>query len=175
MENTKRAVFFDRDGVLNEDTGYVHRWEELQWVPGARELVGRLTREGWLLFVVTNQSGVARGYYSEQDVRQLHEAMNQEFARYGGRITEFSYCPHLPGAPVKAYDVNCSCRKPKPGMILQLLEKYSINKQKALLIGDSPRDVEAAERAGIRGYLFTGGNLESFWDTLCKRLDDFYE
>ena len=100
----KKAIFFDRDGVLNEDDGYVHSMDRLRWVKGAREAAGRLTREGWFLFVVTNQSGVARGYYGEEDVVRLHQAMNEEFGKYGGRITEFFYCPHLPGAPVSRYD-----------------------------------------------------------------------
>lgn len=169
VRETRRAVLFDRDGVLNVDAGYVHRMEDVTWIPGARELVGRLTREGWLLFVVTNQSGVARGYYTEDDVRRLHEAMNQEFQKYGGHIAEFFYCPHLKGAAVPAYDVDCDCRKPKPGLILRALEAYGIEKENALLIGDSPRDVEAAKRAGIRGFLFDGDDLEAFWDRLQEK------
>lgn len=160
----KKAVLFDRDGVFNKDTGYVHSIEKVEWIPGARELVGRLTREGWLLFVVTNQSGVARGYYTEDAVHELHEKMNLEFAKYGGHITEFFYCPHLKGAPIPQYDKDCDCRKPKPGMVLSALQKYGIKKQNALLIGDSPRDVEAAEAAGIKGYLFNEDNLEAFWN-----------
>ena len=119
----KKAIFFDRDGVLNEDDGYVHSMDRLGWGEGAREAVARLSKEGWLLFVVTNQSGVARGYYTEEDVRLLHEEMNEEFRRYGGEITEFFYCPHLPGAKVARYDKVCSCRKPAPGMILEAMDK----------------------------------------------------
>lgn len=166
MNERKQAVLFDRDGVLNADRGYVHRMDDVEWIPGARELVARLTREGFLLFVVTNQSGVARGYYTEDDVRRLHEAMNEEFAKTGGHITEFFYCPHLKGAAVARYDVDCTCRKPKPGMILEALAKYGVRKDDALLLGDSPRDVQAAEAAGIRGFLFDGTNLETFWDRL---------
>lgn len=158
----EKAIFFDRDGVLNEDDGYVHDMAHLRWVEGAKEAVAALTQAGWLLFVVTNQSGVARGYYSEDDVKKLHEEMNQEFQRQGGHITEFFYCPHLPGAPVKAYDCICHCRKPEPGMILQALEKYHIAKENAFLFGDGKRDVEAAKRAGIQGFLYTGGNLKQF-------------
>lgn len=158
----KKAVFFDRDGVLNEDDGYVHDMAHLRWVEGAREAVASLTKEGWLLFVVTNQSGVARGYYTEDDVKALHQAMNQEFKRWGGNITEFFYCPHLPGAAVKEYDVTCHCRKPEPGMILEALAKYDIAKENAFLFGDGKRDVEAAQRAGIQGFLYTGGNLAEF-------------
>lgn len=162
-----KAVLFDRDGVFNRDTGYVHRMEDVEWIPGARELVGKLTQAGWLLFVVTNQSGVARGYYTEEDVRRLHQAMNEEFKVYGGHITEFFYCPHLKEGGIAPYNVDCSCRKPKPGMVLNALSKYHIPKSRALLIGDSPRDVEAAKNAGIPGFLFDMDNLEEFWDAVC--------
>ncbi len=158
----KKALFLDRDGVINEDTGYVHRIEEVRWIPGAREIIGRLAKAGWYIFVVTNQSGVARGYYTEEDVQKLHRAMDEEFLRYGGKVTEYFYCPHLKGAKIAAYDVDCDCRKPKPGMILKAMEKYRIGRDHAWLCGDSPRDVEAAQRAGIPGFLFTGGNLSSF-------------
>ena len=162
MMKLKKAVFFDRDGVLNKDDGYVHDMAKLRWIEGAREAVARLSQAGWLLFVVTNQSGVARGYYTEDEVRELHQSMNEEFQRFGGCITEFFYCPHLPGAPIEAYDKQCQCRKPAPGMILAALEKYHISKDRAFLFGDGERDVEAARRAGIQGFLYTGGNLDTF-------------
>ena len=119
MNTIKKAIIFDRDGVLNKDKGYIHSWDELEWIDGAREAVARLTEDGWLLFVATNQSGVARGYYTESDVQLLHEQMNSSFRELGGNITKFFYCPHLPGAPVKKYDVVCDCRKPAPGMIIR--------------------------------------------------------
>ena len=168
MEKDK-AVFFDRDGVLNVDTGYLHSYAKLQWIPGARETVARLTDMGWLLFVVTNQSGVARGYYTEEDVQNLHRAMNEEFAKTGGKITEFLYCPHLPGAPVKKYDCICSCRKPAPGMIRKVLEEYGILPRRAVLFGDGQRDIEAASNAGIKGFLYQGGNL---WDFVRENLPE---
>ena len=90
----RKAVFFDRDGVLNRDVGYLHRVEDLEWIPGAKELVAALCEKSFLLFVVTNQSGVARGYFSEEDVERLHRFMNEELAKSGGQITEFFYCPH---------------------------------------------------------------------------------
>ncbi len=167
-ETPVKAVFFDRDGVLNRDDGYVHDKEHFHWIEGAREAIARLSKEGWLLFVVTNQSGIARGYYTEDDVKKLHQEINEELQTYGGHITEFFYCPHLPGAPVKKYDVVCHCRKPEPGMILKAMEKYHISKDRAILFGDGERDVEAAKRAGIRGVLYTGGNLDEFVKTHLK-------
>ncbi len=157
-----RAVFFDRDGVLNRDVGYLHRAEELEWIPGAKELVAALYRKNSSLFVVTNQSGVARGYFTEDDVRRLHDFMNEELAKSGGKITEFFYCPHLKGAAKAAYDKDCDCRKPKPGMILDAVKKYALAPKDCILIGDSPRDIEAAEAAGVRGYLFDEDNLYEF-------------
>ncbi len=162
MQAEKKAVFFDRDGVLNADDGYVHSMDALHWVEGAREVVGALSKKGYLIFVVTNQSGVARGYYTEEDVKTLHRQMNQEFAAYGGAVTEFFYCPHLEGAAVARYDVCCDCRKPKPGMILTAMEKYGISSANAVLFGDGARDIEAAQRAGIEGFLFPGGNIKDF-------------
>lgn len=164
-----KAVFFDRDGVLNVDSGYLHSYDQLQWIPGARETIAKLTQAGWLLFVVTNQSGVARGYFTEADVMKLHRAMNEEFAKIGGRITEFLYCPHLPNAPIKKYDCICSCRKPAPGMILKALENYQICPNRAVLFGDSLRDIEAADNAGINGFLYRGGDL---WNFVRENLPD---
>lgn len=158
----QKAVFFDRDGVLNKDVGYLHRVEDLEWIPGAKELVASLCKKGVRLFVVTNQSGVARGYFSEEDVQKLHAFMNAELKKFGGNIAEFFYCPHLKGAVVAAYDRDCDCRKPKPGMILGAMKKYALAPEDCLLIGDSPRDIEAAEAAGIRGYLFDEDNLYEF-------------
>lgn len=129
MRIGKKAILFDRDGVLNIDSGYVYRYENIRWIDGAREAVARLTEEGWLLFVVTNQSGVARGFYTEKDVMKLHKQMNKEFRKYGGNITEFFFCPHLNGAKISRYNMDCDCRKPKPGMILQAINKYGLIKE----------------------------------------------
>ena len=93
MNTIKKAIIFDRDGVLNKDKGYIHSWDELEWIDGAREAVARLTEDGWLLFVATNQSGVARGYYTESDVQLLHEQMNSSFRELGGNVTKFFFVP----------------------------------------------------------------------------------
>ncbi|MCX7970460.1 MAG: HAD family hydrolase [Negativicutes bacterium] len=154
-----RAVFFDRDGVLNRDCGYLYRCEDFVWLEGAPEAVAWLNQRGWLVLVVTNQSGVARGYYGEEQVRQLHSWMNDQLSRYGGRVDDFFYCPHLPGAPVSRYDLDCDCRKPRPGMIERACAKWDVDRGRSLLIGDKDSDVEAAQRAGIRGVKYVGGNL----------------
>lgn len=157
-----KAVFFDRDGVLNVDKDYLHNIEELEWVDGAKEAVAYLTQQGYTVFVVTNQSGIARGYYAVEDMMKLHAHMAAEIEAAGGKITKFYYCPHLIGAKVKEYDVDCDCRKPKPGLLMQAMAEYAIDKDKSFLIGDKQRDLDSAEAAGIKGYLYKSGNLLEF-------------
>ena len=157
-----KAAFFDRDGVLNVDKSYLYKIEDLEWIDGAKEALAYLTQQGYTIFVVTNQSGIARGYYTVDDMNRLHEFMAQQVATAGGKIEKFYYCPHLPEGKIAEYAVECDCRKPKPGLILRAFEEYDIDKDAAFLIGDKPRDVESAEAAGIKGYLFSGGNLLNF-------------
>jgi D-glycero-D-manno-heptose 1,7-bisphosphate phosphatase len=157
------ALFLDRDGVLNEDQGYVHRWEDFRWIPGARETVAAFNRAGWLVIVVTNQSGVGRGFYSEADMHALHARMSEDLATVGGHIDAFYHAPQHPDAPVDAYrHPDPPDRKPNPGMILRALGEWPIDKARSLLIGDKPSDLEAALRAGVRGVLFEGGDLAEF-------------
>jgi D-glycero-D-manno-heptose 1,7-bisphosphate phosphatase len=157
------ALFLDRDGVLNEDRGYVSRWEDFAWVPGAREAVAAFNRAGWLVIVVTNQSGVGRGYYTEADMHALHARMGEELARAGGHIDAFYFAPHHPEAPVESYrHPDPPDRKPNPGMILRALSEWSIDRACSVLVGDKTSDMEAATRAGIRGLLFQGGDLKRF-------------
>ncbi|MCR5874111.1 HAD family hydrolase [Phenylobacterium sp. J426] len=155
---SRPALFLDRDGVLNEDRGYVHRWEDFTWIPGARETVAAFNRAGWLVIVVTNQSGVGRGYYPEDDVHALHARMREDLARAGARIDAFYHAPQHPEAPVEAYrHPDPPLRKPNPGMLLQAMADWPIDREASLMIGDKPSDLEAALRAGVRGVLFEGG------------------
>jgi D-glycero-D-manno-heptose 1,7-bisphosphate phosphatase len=159
----KRALFLDRDGVLNEDRGFVHRWEDFRWIPGARETVAAFNRAGWLVIVVTNQSGVGRGYYTEADMHALHERMQADLAQAGGRIDAFYHAPQHPQAVADAYrHPDPPLRKPNPGMILQALADWPIDREASLLVGDRPSDLEAALRAGVRAVLFEGGDLQAF-------------
>ena len=157
-----KAAFFDRDGVLNVDKSYLYKIEDLEWIDGAKEALAYLTQHGYTVFVVTNQSGIARGYYTVDDMNKLHEFMAQQVAAADGKIEKFYYCPHLPEGKIAEYAIECDCRKPKPGLILRAFEEYDIDKDAAFLIGDKPRDVESAEAAGIKGYLFSGSNLLNF-------------
>ena len=158
----QKAVFLDRDGVLDIDKGYLYKAEELVWVPESREAVGWLCSQGYLVLVATNQSGVARGMYTEADVHKLHAFMNKELAPYGGRIEHFYYCPHYKGGLLPRYMKECNCRKPKPGMILRGLTEWQGDPAASFLIGDKESDIAAATAAGITGYLFTGSNLLEF-------------
>jgi D-glycero-D-manno-heptose 1,7-bisphosphate phosphatase len=157
------ALFLDRDGVLNEDHGYVSRWEDFRWIEGARETVAAFNRAGWLVIVVTNQSGVGRGFYTEDAMHALHARMAEDLAAAGGHIDAFYYAPQHPDAPLDAYrHPDPPDRKPNPGMILRALAEWPIDREASLLIGDKPSDLEAALRAGIRGVLFEGGDLAAF-------------
>jgi len=153
------AAFLDRDGVLNVDHGYVHRPRQLTWIPGAIDAVKWLNDRGFYVFVITNQSGVARGYFTEDDVRRFHAHLAAELGGAGAGIDDFRFCPHHPEATVMHYRAACHWRKPQPGMILDLLQHWPIVAHRSFVIGDQSSDIQAATAAGIRGYQFTAGNL----------------
>ena len=153
------VVFLDRDGVVNADIGYLWRREDFLWIPGAPAAIRLFNGRGWPVVVVTNQSGVARGYYREQEVQALHLWMNAELDKQGAHIDAFYFCPHHPRGAIEEYTRECDCRKPQPGMILQAMAEWSADPATSFLIGDKESDVAAAAAAGIRGYLFDGSNL----------------
>ncbi len=162
-EPLRPALFLDRDGVLNEDQGYVHRWEDFRWIPGAKAAIRAFNEAGWLVVVVTNQSGIGRGYYTEDDMHALHRQLSAELAADGGRIDAFYFCPQHPQAKVERYrHPDPPGRKPNPGMILQALAEHPIERERSVMVGDKPSDLEAARRAGLRGLLFEGGDLLAF-------------
>ena len=156
------AVFFDRDGVLNQDSGYVFEVSKLRWIDGAREAVKAANDAGYFVFVVTNQSGVARGLYQETHVEALHRWMADELAKIGAHIDAFEYCPYHPDAVIERYRQVSQRRKPAPGMINDLLERFPVDVSRSILIGDKPIDLEAARAAGVQGYLYSGGHLAQF-------------
>ena len=150
-----RAIFFDRDGVLNEEVGYLYEVEKFKWIDGAREAIKFCNERGILAVVVTNQSGIARGFYTAQNVDALHNFMQKNLAQIGAHIDGFYYCPHHPD-----FSGECDCRKPKPGLILRACEDFKINPAEAILFGDSERDIKSAQAANLRaGIFFKEGNL----------------
>jgi D,D-heptose 1,7-bisphosphate phosphatase len=163
------AVFLDRDGTLNDDTGYVHRVADFHWLPGAMNAVRRLNDSGRYVFVVTNQSGVARGLFDDDAVRELHHWMNEELRAVGAHVDDMRYCPHHPDATVAVHHAACSCRKPAPGMLLDLMARWPVIDEDSLMIGDKERDAAAGRAAGIASAVVPAGGLEGYVDELLRR------
>lgn len=155
LAKRKGAVFFDRDGVLNHDAGYVHKLEDFEWLPGAREAVREVNEKDMYAFVVTNQAGVGRGYYTEGDVRNLHEHMQNELAAFGAHIDDFRFCPHHEESTIAAYRSSCHWRKPCSGMLLDLCANWDVDMARSVLFGDKQTDLDAAMGAGVPGHLVT--------------------
>ena len=156
------ALFLDRDGVLNVDHGYVGSQDRWEWVDGAREAVALATSHGWHVFVVTNQAGVARGLYGEPDVDALQRWVADELRRAGGTLDDWRYCPYHTEGHVDAYRRESDWRKPAPGMLLDLIRAWELDPRRCLMVGDKESDMQAADRAGVRGHLFRGGSLLEF-------------
>lgn len=145
-----KAVFLDRDGVINVDHGYVSRLEDFCFAAGAVEGLRRFQDAGYRLIVITNQSGIARGYFTEHDYETLNVHMQSELARAGVHLTGVYHCPHLPNAAVDAYRKDCDCRKPGPGMIQRAVQDHGIDLSKSILVGDKDSDIAAGRAAGVR-------------------------
>ncbi len=166
----RKAVIFDRDGVLNVDHGYLYEPGKLEWMPGAKAAVARVNRAGRLAIIATNQSGIGRGYYAETAMHALHAVMREQLAAAGARIDAIYFCPFHPDAPDEALrHPDHPDRKPNPGMILRALADFGVEPGDALMIGDKPSDVEAARRAGVAGHLYGGGDLDAFVADLLEK------
>ena len=154
------AVFFDRDGVLNAEVGYLWTIDKFAWIDGARDAIKLCNERGFLTVVITNQGGIARGLYTAREVDALHVFMQESLSEVGAHIDAFYFCPHHPEGVVAEFAVACDCRKPKPGLIERACRELDIDPAQSILFGDSERDIAAAKAAGLRdGIFFTGENL----------------
>ena len=161
------AVFLDRDGVLIEDSGYPHRPEDLVLIPGAARAVSGIHAAGALAIIVTNQSGVARGLFSLEQMEAFNALLVERLAADGGRIDAVYACPfHAEAVADRFRHPDHPDRKPNPGMILRAAQDHGVDLSRSLMIGDRDTDLEAARRAGVAGHLFTGGDLAPFVDAL---------
>ncbi|MEW6673254.1 MAG: D-glycero-beta-D-manno-heptose 1,7-bisphosphate 7-phosphatase [Thermodesulfobacteriota bacterium] len=162
LQNTARqkllkVVFLDRDGVINRDSpDYIKSWSEFEFLPGSLEALSRLTRKGFTIIVITNQSAVNRGMLSHSDLNDIHSNMCSVVAANGGKISDIFFCPHTP-------DARCRCRKPKPGLIHQAQSRYAIELESAYMVGDSAKDIECAQNAGCGHAILvrTGNGIEA--------------
>lgn len=151
-----RAVFLDRDGTINVEKDYLYLPEQLEFIEGSVEAIRRLKRAGYLVVVVSNQSGVARGYFTEEDVERLHHYSAEQLARQGVEVDAWLYCPHHPQGK-GSYALSCRCRKPMPGMLLDAARRFDIDLAASVMIGDKLIDVQAGHAAGCRAILVRTG------------------
>ena len=153
----EKVIFLDRDGTLNEEVNYLHRKEDLVLLPGVPEALKAFKEQGYKLVVITNQAGVARGYYTEDDVKELHRYMNELLEKAGAGIDAFYYCPHHPEHGIGKYKIQCHCRKPETGMFEMAEQDFTVDKSKSWMIGDKLIDIEAGRNYGVRTVLVGTG------------------
>ena len=154
----RRALLLDRDGVINVDHGYVHRPKDFQFIEGIFDLVAAANKSGYLVLVVTNQAGIGRGYYSEEDFHAMTDWMHSQFAQRETRIDAVYFCPFHPEHGVGQYKKDVDCRKPKPGMLLQAASEHSVDLSRSFLVGDKISDIEAGLSAGVGTNILFGSN-----------------
>ena len=163
---TIKTIFLDRDGVINKETGYLHKIEDFKFINGVFEACQHYDQLGYKIVIVTNQSGISRGYYSEDDFRNITDWMITQFHKNNIQILDTFHCPHLP-------DSGCNCRKPKPGMLLEAKKKYNINMPESWMIGDKETDITAAISSGINNtILVKSGHKINAADSRAKFIID---
>ena len=155
--NPRPAIFLDRDGVVIEDAHYLASPARVRLLPGSAEAIATLNRAGWPVVVVTNQSGVARGYFPPAAVEAVHDFLSEQLAGYGARVAGYYYCPHYPTADVEAFRADCACRKPKPGMLHRAAADLGLDLTRSWMVGDRASDLEAGAAAGTRTILVRTG------------------
>ena len=159
-----KAVFLDRDGTINIDKAYLSRIEDFEYIPGVIEGLRMLQDAGFILIIVTNQSGIARGYYSKEDFLELNEWMLSDLKKKGIKIAKVYYCPHHPNGKIEKYKMDCNCRKPKLGMYEKAIKDFDIDLSQSYSIGDKIRDSAICENTSCRGYLISSLEKENIVD-----------
>ena len=157
MNRSDIAVFLDRDGTVNVEKDFLSSPDQLQLIPRTADAIRALNVLGTRVFIITNQSGVARGYFSEAVVRQIHDALRSMLQKEGATVDDFFYCPHLPGVDNAQYNKDCDCRKPKAGMLHQAEQKYPIDLRRSFVIGDRCIDVAAGKAVGAGTVMVSTG------------------
>ena len=169
MENEKRPAFFlDRDGVVAEEVGYMNHLSRLQVYPFAAEAIKKIRAAGYAAVVVTNQAGVARGYFPEELIQMVHDKMERELSTDGARLDGVYYCPHHPSVGEPPYRKKCNCRKPRPGMIEQAVKELGLTLEGSVVVGDRYTEVEMAHGLGLRAALVLTGSGQGEYEYLSK-------
>lgn len=165
----KKVVFLDRDGTINVDKNYLYQIEEFEYVEGAIEGMRKLCEAGYILIVITNQSGIARGFYREQDFIRLNNWMIEDLKRKGVTITDTFYCPHLEEGRIEKYNKECDCRKPKTGLFWKAIRKYEIDLENSYAIGDKIRDLAICLESKVQGILLCENIIDNRNDFNVKK------
>lgn len=160
----RRAVFIDRDGTISEEVGYINHSSRFRLFPYSAEAIRHLNDSGWLAIVITNQAGVARGYFSEAMIETVHAQMKKEVTAAGGKIDAIYYCAHHPSVGEAPYRIDCECRKPKPGLITRAANDLDIDLASSWMIGDRYSDVELARNAGVKSFFVLSGYGRGEWE-----------
>jgi len=162
----RRAVFIDRDGTLSEEVGYINHVSRFRMLPRSAEAIKKLNEAGVAAVVITNQAGVARGYFPEERILEVHRRMEELLAADGAKLDGIYYCPHHPTAGEPPYRADCDCRKPRPGLLLRAAGDLNLHIPSSYMIGDKFSDVELAQTAGCKGILVLTGYGRGEWEYL---------
>lgn len=157
MEKNK-CIFLDRDGNINVEVDYLYKKEDFKFVDGADKAIKIFNELGYKVIVVTNQSGIARGYYTEEDLKHLHSYIDQELEKIGGKVDEYYYCPHHPEKGIGIYKRSCRCRKPELEMFLDAQKEFDIDFERSIVVGDKISDIESGIRLGMEAILVKSGH-----------------
>ncbi|EKQ56968.1 MULTISPECIES: HAD family hydrolase [unclassified Clostridium] len=166
-----KAVFLDRDGTINVDKNYLYKIEDFEFIPGVIEALRIFQDKGYKLFIITNQSCIARGYCNEEDVIKLNDWMKKKLEGNGIYIEKIYYCPHLPNALISKYRKNCECRKPKLGLFNQAVKEFDVDLNQSIAIGDKQRDLAICEKSGCRGFIVPKNAIDNKMLGIAKQLD----